>query len=138
MSFGNIEGLMQRGQWDDAIVECKAVIQVMPGNPTVHAYLGMCYFRKEDWENAASELRLATILDPKFLDAGVKLAQVLHKLKRHLEAYDVAMDFLHHYPGNKNLLGLADYLKPYVDSRRIDGWERSIRVDTKTIEHVDS
>lgn len=135
MSYANIESLMQRGMWDDAIVECKAVTQVQPMSPMVWAYMGMCHFRKQEWEDASAALRRAVILDPKFLDAGIRLAQALDKCGRHLEAYDVAADFLKQHPGNNTLKGLTLALEHHLRERRLDNWERSTRAHTVMIEH---
>lgn len=135
MSYTNIESLMQRGMLDDAIVECQAVLQVTPNSPTVHAYQGICFFRKQEWEAAAKELRLAVILEPKFVEAGAKLAQALDKLGRHLEAYDVAEDMLQVQPNHRVLAGLRDQLSHHLDKRRIDNWERTVRMDTHFIDH---
>jgi uncharacterized protein HemY len=136
MSYSNIESLMQRGHWDDAIMECRAVLQVQPTNARIHAYLGMCHFRKKEWESAAASLRRATILDGNFLDAGIKLAQALEKLDRHLEAYDVCQEFLRLQPGNSTLRGLREFLESHLNERRVDGWERTTRLNTQMIENL--
>ncbi|HEY0868451.1 MAG TPA: tetratricopeptide repeat protein [Fimbriimonas sp.] len=136
MNYANIEGLMQRGMWEDAIVECKAVLQVQPTNPRLHGYMGICHYRLDRWEEAAISLRRAIILDPHFLDAGVKLAQCLDKCGRHLEAFDVCQDFLHLQPGNTTLKGLSEALQRHTDERRIDGWEPSTRLNTVFVEHM--
>jgi Flp pilus assembly protein TadD len=135
MGFAHIDSLMQKADWDQAIHEIQVVLQVQPANPILHAYLGMCFFRKADFEAAVDPLRKATILDPKFFEAGVKLAQALDKLKRYAEAYDVAHDFLAIHPGDQRLQYLVQALEPYANARRQDGWERTTHVGVKQIEH---
>ena len=125
MSSSRIEVLMQSGAWDDAIVECKAVLQLQPTNPRVHAMLGMCYFRKGEYQLALEPFRKASVLDPKCWEAGVKLAQCYDRLKRYEEAYAVAKEWLQVRPQDHTLQGLVEILQFQVKGNKVEGWERT-------------
>ncbi len=116
---------MQQGRWDEAVHACQCALQVQPISPKLHAYLGVCYFRQEKFENAIDSLRRATMLDPQFVDAGVKLAQAYDRLRRYEEAYVVAQEFLRIRPGDRTLQGLVNGLQYHVKGNRTDGWERT-------------
>lgn len=137
MALQTIENHMQRGAWDDAIAECRQFLGAQPVNSTVWAYLGVCHFRKSEWEHAVEALKRATILDPKFVDAGVKLAQALHRLGRGLEALEVSEHFLTIRPGDRTLEGLREALHHHSHQRRTDGWERTIRLNSQIIDNSD-
>jgi tetratricopeptide (TPR) repeat protein len=124
MNQQTVEGLLQRGEIDQAMHACNTVLQVTPNNTRVIGYLGMCYFRKQDYANALNYFRRATILDPQFVDAGLKLAQCLDRLRRYEEAHDVAAEFLKIQPANTMLRSLVEQLKPYVQGNK-QGWERT-------------
>jgi len=125
MSNQGIDALMQKGQWDDAIVECKAVIQVQPTNARVYGLLGMCHFRKGDYQGAIDPFRKASVLDPKFWEAGAKLAQCYDRLKRYEEAYEVAQEWLRVRPQDHTLQGLVEALRYQVRGNKVEGWERT-------------
>lgn len=114
---------------EDAIVACKAVLQVTPNNARVIGLLGMCYFRKQDFASACEQFRRATLLDPKFVDAGLKQAQCLDRMKRYEEAHSVASDFLRLQPNNNMLRALVEQLQPYCHGTR-QGWERTASLNT--------
>ncbi len=125
MSYPGIEALMQRQAWDEAIMECKAALQLQPTSALLNGYLGMCYFRKAEYALAVEPFRKASILDPKFWQAGAKLAQCYDRLKRYEEAYEVAKDWLKVKPNDHTLQGLVDALKHQVRGNKIEGWERT-------------
>lgn len=120
-----IEGLMQQGRWDDAELACRSALQVQPTSAKLHAYLGLCLFRKNNFEQAAESFKRATMLDEKFVDAGVKHAQCLDRLRRYEEAYVVAQDWLRVKPSDRTLQGLVNGLQYHVKGNRSDGWERT-------------
>ncbi|MDR3687886.1 MAG: tetratricopeptide repeat protein [Fimbriimonas sp.] len=124
MSTG-IEALMQRGAWEDAIVECRAVLQLQPTNTRILGYLGMCHFRKGEFDKAIEPFRKASVLDPNFWEAGVKLAQCHDRLRRYEEAYEIAREWLRVRPQDHTLQGLVEALKYQVRGNRVDGWERT-------------
>jgi Flp pilus assembly protein TadD len=125
MDNSGIEVLMQRGQWDEAIAACRAALQVTPTNARLNGYLGMCLFRKGDFAAAIDPFRRATMLDPKFWEAGAKLAQCYDRLHRYEEAYSVAKEWLRLAPSDRILQGLVYTLEDQVKGNRKDGWERT-------------
>jgi len=116
---------MQQGAWDDAILECKAVLQLQPTNARILGCLGMCHFRKGEFDKAIVPFRKASILDPKFWEAGVKLAQCHDRLKRYEEAYEIAKEWLRVRPQDHTLQGLVEALKYQVRGNKVEGWERT-------------
>lgn len=125
MSYPGIDGLMQRQAWDDAIVECKAALQLQPTNARLYGYLGMCHFRKGEYQLAIEPFRKASVLDPKFWEAGAKLAQCYDRLKRYEEAYAIAKEWLAVRPNDHTLQGLVEGLKHQVRGNKVEGWERT-------------
>ena len=125
MSYEGIEALMQRQAWDDAIVECKATLQLQPTCSKLYGYLGMCYFRKGEYTHAIEPFRKASVLDPNFWQAGAKLAQCYDRLKRYEEAFEVASEWLKVHPSDHTLQGLVEGLRYQVHGNRLDGWERT-------------
>jgi len=124
MNFQNVEAMMARADWDGAIVECKAILQVQPTNARVHAYIAMCYMRKNDFATAETGFKRATLLDPKFWEAGVKQVQCLYHLKRYEEAYVLAQEWHRERPGDRTLNSMLDFLRPICRGER-QGWERT-------------
>lgn len=120
-----IEAKMRQGDWEGAMVACQSALQVQPTNPKLLAYLGLCQFRKADYAAAELSFRRATLLDPNFLDAGIKHAQCLDKLRRYEEAYVVAQEWLRKKPGERTLTGLIEFLRLQVNGER-QGWERTM------------
>lgn len=116
---------MGRGQWDDGIEACRQALQVTPVNAKIHAYLGMCHFRKGDFAGAIDPLKRATLLAPKFWQAGAKLAQCYDRLRRYEEAYATAKEWLKVQPNDTTLQGLVHSLEYQVRGNRVDGWERT-------------
>jgi tetratricopeptide (TPR) repeat protein len=125
MSYSGIEDLMRKQAWDDAIVECQAILQVQPTSARLYGYLGMCHFRKGEFQLAIEPFRKACILDPNFWEAGAKLAQCYDRLKRYEEAYEVAKEWLRVQPCDHTLQGLVDGLKLQVHGSAVEGWERT-------------
>lgn len=125
MEQSGIEALIQRGDWANAIVQCQAAIQVTPTNAKLHAYLGICYFRQEDFANAEPCFRRAGILDERFWQAGAKHAQCLYKLRRYEEAFQVAKTWAKVNPSDNTLRGLIITLEHQVKGTFQEGWERS-------------
>ncbi len=131
-----IEELMRQARWDDAILACQAALQVQPTNSKLLAYMGMSYFRKNEWAPAAAAFHRATILEPSFWEAGTKHAQCLDRMGKYAEAYEVAQTFFRVKPGDPTLQGLIHGLERYAAANRKEGWERSVGLDTVFIETV--
>ena len=91
----------------------------------LHAYLGISLFKQSKFELAAESFRRATLLDPKFVDAGTKLAQCYDRLRRYEEAYTEANEWLKLSPANRTLQGIVRALELQVKGNRKDGWERT-------------
>lgn len=130
MSQSAVEQLLQKGLLDEAITTCQAILQVTPTNTKVLAYLGLAYFRKQDFESAIPYFQKAGILDSKFVEAGLKHAQCLDRLRRYAEAYDVAEKWYRIQPSHVLLRGLVEQLKPYSKSAT-QGWERTQHLSRK-------
>jgi predicted Zn-dependent protease len=124
-----VEGLMQKGQWDDAITRLQAILQMQPVNARLHGYLGVCYYKKNKFEEAATEFRKAVTLEPHFWEAGVKLAQSLDRLMRYKEALEVAEHYLHLKPNDGTLQALVNGLRRQQGATSEESWERSIKHD---------
>ncbi len=125
MESTGIEAAMQRGDWQGAIVQCQAALQVTPTNPKLHAYLGMCYFRLNDFASAEPCFRRASVLDETFWQAGAKLAQCLDRLNRREEAFVVAKHWLNVNPSDNTLRGLVELLQHQVKGTYQESWEQS-------------
>jgi tetratricopeptide (TPR) repeat protein len=125
MSHSGIDSLLQQGKFADAEHASRAALQVCPTNAMLHAYLGICLFKQSQFAPAAESFKRANLLDPKFVDAGVKLAQCYDRLRRYEEAFEVAQEWLRICPSNRTLQGLVNCLELQVKGNRTDGWERS-------------
>jgi tetratricopeptide (TPR) repeat protein len=128
-----IETHMQNGRWEEAEHACNAALQVQPTSAKLHAYLGMCYFRRSICDKAVDSFKKATLLDPNFVDAGIKLAQSYDRLQRYEEAYATAVEWLRIRPADRTLQGLVHGLQHQVKGNRTDGWERTQRVSHRVV-----
>lgn len=131
MDLSVAEGHMRKGAWDEAQKEFRRLIFVTPTNPRLHAYEGVCYFRQDKFAEAIPCLKRAVDLDPKYVEAGTKLAQAYDRLHRYEEAYVVVQEMLKVKPGDTTLRGLEMFLSVRAKGNRTDGWERSIALDRK-------
>ena len=130
----HIEGLLAQGKLAEAAESCQVAILRHPTNARFHAYLGMSLFRTEQFAPAESSFRRATLLDPKFWEAGVKHAQCLYQLRNFEEAYKVAMEWAKVRPADNTLRGLIEFLKPLIQGER-QGWERTVNLERKIVMH---
>lgn len=122
---------MHQGDWDGAFAMTQAALQATPTIPKLHAYLGLCYFRKSDFASAEGCFRRAVTLDPHYWEAGAKLAQCLDRLYRREEAFTVAKQFLKVNPSDRTLQGIVHALEHQVKGHHQEGWERSRNLGTK-------
>lgn len=129
MQRPTIEELMQQGKWGEAVSACREALMAQPTSAKVNGYLGLCYFRAGEFAAAIEPLERATVLDPHFVDAAVKLAQCYDRLGKYGQAYTVASEWLAKKPSDRTLQGLCNALGSYADLNRTDGWERSRRAD---------
>jgi tetratricopeptide (TPR) repeat protein len=124
-----IEALMRMGQWEAARVETEKLLLDHPASAKLRGYVGLCYYRLGNFEAAAAQLRQATCLDERFVDAGVKLVQALDRLQRYDEALEAAEQFAKVDPNNDTLIHLINGLQRQVPKRVTDSWELSIMLD---------
>lgn len=122
-----LEILIQQGKWDDAIAQCKLVIDAQPVNPKPHAFLGMCFLKKSDLVNAEAAFRRAITLDPNFWEAGIKLAQVLDRQLKYKEALQVAEHYLHMRPNEHALQVLVNGLRRQQGAVEEESWQKSVK-----------
>ncbi len=126
--FGVFEA-MQKGDWDGAITACQKALLAQPTNAKWHGYLGLCHFKKNQFDKAVDPLRRAILLDPEFVDAGTKLAQAFDRLGRYVEAHQTAEEFLRLKPSDRTLQGLVYQLQDHRDKAQTADWERTRRLD---------
>lgn len=131
MPTEGIETFLQQGKWEEAEFASRAALQICPANAKLHAYLGVCLFRQNKFDSAAESFSRATILDPKFSDAGAKLAQCYDRLHRYEEAYVVASEWIHVDPNNRILQALVRALELQVKGNRTDGWQRTAHLEVE-------
>ncbi len=130
MDLSVAENYMKEGNFVEAQKEFRRLVFTTPTNARLHAYEGICFFRMNNFEAAIPCLKRAFDLDPKFVEAGIKLAQAYDKLLRYDEAYSVVQDCLTVRPGDATVQGLAYFLKDRIKGNRKDGWERSVHLES--------
>src|SRR5207237_5921316 len=85
-----IEQLMGQGNWEGAAKRCDELITEHPTNARLYGYRGLCLYRKQAFEDAAGAFQKALLLDEKFWEAALKLAQCLDRLMKYPEALTAA------------------------------------------------
>ncbi|MBS1717910.1 MAG: tetratricopeptide repeat protein [Armatimonadetes bacterium] len=118
-----IEQLMSSGNWDAAQAACQKAIDDHPGNAKLVAYMGLMLFRKNQYEAASEYFRKAFVLEPKFWEAGLKLAQCLDRLMRYDEALKVAYEVRGIKQNDATLSVLISGLERQVGTGNAD-WEK--------------
>jgi len=118
---------MQQGKWNEALAECQTLIEQQPVIPKLHAYLGFCYMKLNNFAGAEAAFRKAITLDPKYLDAGIKLAQVLDRQMKYKEALEVAEPFHHMHPNNPVLTALVNGLRRQAGAVEEESWQKSVK-----------
>lgn len=132
MTSQRIEEFIRNGQWDHAEAAAREQISETPTVAKPHAYLGLCFYRRDQFAEAEPHFRRAAHLDPQFVDAGVKLAQCLQRMHRYRESLEVAEQFLRLRPNDHTLEGLVEFLRPMVHGER-QGWERTMGLERKIV-----
>jgi putative PEP-CTERM system TPR-repeat lipoprotein len=62
--------------YPEAVVRFKVAVSIAPKEADAHYYLGLAYWGAGNLGNAASELQMATVLNPKHLQARIKLSEL--------------------------------------------------------------
>lgn len=134
MDLTKIERQMQAQDWAGAAAACVDGLRAMPTNPKLHAYLGLCLFHSQRFEEAEQSFQRATTLDPQFWQAGVKHAQTLDRLGKYEEAYDVAKCWQRLAPNDRTLSALLMGLEMRgLDHGPKQGWERTRHLETRAV-----
>jgi eukaryotic-like serine/threonine-protein kinase len=78
--------LAGKGQWDEAITEYRAALELDPKNAKARVNLGLALERKGEWDEAIREYRTALALDPKVAEAHATLGYALLQQGRFADA----------------------------------------------------
>lgn len=122
-----IERQMQSGRWDDALRQCQDLLQTQPVNAKLNAYLGICHFRKNEFELAATAFRRAITLDPQMWEAATKLVQCLDRLMQYKEALQIGEHYLHLRPNDHALQTLVNGLRRQQGAVEEESWQKSVK-----------
>ena len=118
-----IGGLMQQARWPEAKAASQRFVFERPTCAEAHAYLGICFFHERNFEEARKSFDRAVTLEPRYWQAGFKLAQCLDQLLRYEDAYEVALHWQSVNPNDPHLNGFIHGLKPFVKEKVSDGWQ---------------
>ena len=122
-----LELLMQQGKWNEALAACQALIEQQPVNPRLHGYLGFIYTKQNNISGAETAFRKAITLDPNFVEAGVKLAQLLDRQMKYKEALQIAEHYLQMRPNDNNLKVLVNGLRRQQGAQEEESWQKSVK-----------
>ncbi len=120
-----IEAAMRAGRWTEGQQACREALMQRPTDARLHGYEGICFFRLGDFASAEPCFMRASALDPKFVDAGVKRAQCLDRLRRYDEALAVAREWQPMRPNDPALCAIIEAHQYRANPRRTEGWEIS-------------
>ena len=88
MNLGS--ALVTKGKLDEAIQECRRVVEIDPKFPHAHVVLGVALSSKDQQDEAIQEFRRAVDIDPDDALAHYNLGVALLKLRHFTEARDEA------------------------------------------------
>lgn len=120
-----VEQLMARGNWEGAFAACQSLAVEHPSSAKVQGYLGLCLYRQQNFEAAAACFRKALLLDEKFWEAALKLAQCLDRLMQYEEALEAAKAAHKLRPSDPTINVLVNGLERQVCEKPVDGWQKS-------------
>jgi tetratricopeptide (TPR) repeat protein len=80
--------LVEAGDAAGAITQFRKAIELQPDHPFAHYNLGTVLLQQQQYEEAASHLRIALAGDPRNIDARINLGQALTGLERTNEAIE--------------------------------------------------
>lgn len=78
--------LSQRGRYDESIANLKAAVEIEPTSVPTHYLLGLNYYRKQEWANAAQEFELVLKSSPDYTLAVFNLGLAKARLGEREEA----------------------------------------------------
>ncbi len=120
-----VEQLMGRGDWDGAFAMCRQLVVDHPSNPKLRAYLGLCLYRQQNFDDAAKSFRTALQLDETYWEAALKLAQCLDRLMQYEEALEAAKVAQNLRPSDPTITILLNGLERQVKQQVTDGWQKT-------------
>lgn len=117
--------LIQRGQWSEVFTRAQALIQIQPADARLHAYLGLCYMRGNQFDHAIPSFKRAVTLKPEFFEAQLKLAQCLDRMQRYDEAVEPVTEALRLRPNDVTTQILHRGIMRNATKTVTDGWQKS-------------
>jgi tetratricopeptide (TPR) repeat protein len=109
----------RKGKWNDAIVEFKAVIKLVPNSPVGYYQLASAYMAKNDLKSAEPQLKKVMQLDPKNVTVRVQLMQMNLQLNDPAEAVSLGQQAVKAKPKDSRIhfmLGVAYLLQKNASS----------------------
>ena len=120
-----VEQMMGRGDWDGALASCQQLVVDHPSSAKLHGYLGLCFYRRASYGDAAACFRKALLLDEKFWEAALKLAQCLDRMMQYEEALDAARVAHKLRPSDPTINVLVNGLERQTTEKTTDGWQKT-------------
>jgi tetratricopeptide (TPR) repeat protein len=121
----------EQGEYDEAIAEFQAAIELEPNNPDAHRNLGTAYGEQGKWEEAAAAYEKAIELDPDFGEAYGDLVWPyveLGRLQEAIAAGEKGIELAPNYAMAYNNLGVVYGAQGDLD-RAVTLLRQAIQVD---------
>jgi len=121
----------ERGEYDEAVAEFQAAIELEPDDAGAHRNLGTAYLEQGKYEEAAAAYEKAIELDPDFGEAYGDLAGAyvnLGRLSEAIAAGEKAIELAPEYAMAYNNLGFAYYTQGMLDEA-IAEYQEAIRIN---------
>lgn len=122
-----VEQMMASNNWQGALAKCKELGVQYPTSAKVMAYTGLCFYKAQDFGNAATYFKKALLLDEKYFDAALKLAQCLDRLLLYSEALEAAQVAHKLRPSDPTANVLLNGLQRQVASEPAQAWNKGVR-----------
>lgn len=123
----SIEALIRNARWQEAERACRHLLCARPADARLNAFQGICLFRMGDFAAAEPCFMRATVLDPWFVNAGVKRCQCLERLRRYDEALELAREWLAKRPNDPTLGAILRFYGNRPDASRTEAWQVGLR-----------